>query len=51
MVDHDDDLVENPITESLRLIIQSQMILSELQINQKRLEKLIHQLIEPKDKP
>lgn len=42
MVDNDDD--KNTVVESLKLIIQSQMILEELLRNQKRLEEMIQTL-------
>ena len=42
MVDNDNE--HSAMIESLRLIVQSQLILSELQNNQKRLEGLIQDL-------
>lgn len=43
MVDRDKGQ-ETTLVESLRLIVQSQLVLSELQINQKRLEAMIDDL-------
>lgn len=38
------ELVRASIVESLKLIVQSQIVLADLEINQKRLEGLLHEL-------
>lgn len=49
----DKDRESLSLVDTLRLIVQSQLVLSELQTNQKRLESLIEDLEKevPDDKP